>query len=830
MRRQLRIFSLVLAASALGLPSRGVAQAPLCPDRPNIVFILLDDFGWTSLPFLNPPAQWRAGDLPNPPGFRALQSPTYNRLDARLCALEGGMQDPVGVCPISLPEEEALALGTDAYFPASRSALPPEAMVASYSGVCEPCEGASCPACVPERDALPFRGGLRALAERGTMFPQFYAASAKCLPSRAAIVTGKHGNWTGAVDNGFGARLPREAPTFVKDLRERGGYRTGMIGKWHASGNPVGGPGEGFGDPLIEGAEKFDTCEDGFDEAIFYDKPARNYFSRKKLSCACARPGCPAAAGPATCACDEVGAPGGPDASPWALWGNREMPVHWVGGNPVIGKSIPGREDNCVAAVGPAHLAEEESGPAVRRGCPYSVRGYADLAGDFIRRNAGRTCSNAPSQSCSSASECPAGGSCTPPFFLMVSFTSVHNKHDAPKRTRDHYGTAGLGNRVRTSSYFAVMEETDAAIGAILDELESMGIDDETLVIFTSDQGPDGPELIFGNPQLRGGKGNVFEAGIRSPTIMKACSQSEGRVFQDLGSHVDLYRTVLDAAEVPVEDPPGTLIDGRSLWEEMRSGGWPPAPAGDRRDFAFARYGKDQGEIAVISRPGFFDGSTPPDWYELPEAKGVCAYIGDGDLTGVGDYGISRGPSEPLVLCDPDNGGAATCATVGDQGCLLVGGRCTGAPGEKLHDRPRCLGNADCGGIGTCEDPAPKVACNTCVRASWKLKTEIGNDDALPPKGGLFELSSDPEESRDFRGGQGVDSAADAQQVQMVEFALRGALERWKCSCLDPPPAPLDSGAVPDVGESWNQAGILHCKTLRPECQSWAPPDADLLP
>jgi hypothetical protein len=173
---------------------------------------------------------------------------------------------------------------------------------APYAESCEP----PVVGCDPARDALPGRGGLLRLAERGTIFTHFYAASAKCLPSRAATVSGKHGNWTGANDNGYADRLPRNADTLVKQLRERGHYRTGLIGKWHISGNPLATrrP-EGFADPPT-GRDGRDTCEDGFDEAIYYDSPERPYFKGPRMRCACARASC-APAGPASCPCADGG-------------------------------------------------------------------------------------------------------------------------------------------------------------------------------------------------------------------------------------------------------------------------------------------------------------------------------------------------------------------------------------------------------------------------------------------------------------------------------------------------------------------------------------------
>ncbi len=729
----------------------------------------------------------------------------------------------------------------------------------------------------PERDSLLGHGGLLRIARQGTVFTHFYASSALCLPTRAAIVSGKAGTWTGATDNGFSKRLDRNpvrSPganftwSLPRLLRESG-YVTGLIGKWHATGNPSAARGKAFGDASAGETDPWvrrngDTCEDGFDEAIYYDRAYRFYFKRGKMRCACARDGCdPAPRGP--CPCDARGDPGS-EASPWAIWGDdqpeppqagapppREQPYFVAAGAGGLVETcayqsrVLGAAANCDAAMAagvPTHLVNADAATlgAIRCGqrraprgiapdsigCPYSVRAYADLAVDFVRRHGTARCQGDPEQACTADAECGAAGPCEqpPPFLLIVSFTAVHDGHRAPARTRAHYGTLGRGNAGRSSAYWGLLEETDAAIGRILDELDqtmSAGgpLADRTLVAFTSDQGPDGPELQFGTPKLRAGKATLFDGGIRVPTLVRACAQSEARVVTRLASHVDLLPTFLEAAGVPRPTPaPGSdseAPDGRSWYGELTSSQW-PAPSPVVRDFAFAIFGK---EAAVVSRPGLFDGSTPPGWYPLPAAAGVCAFVGEGGSGKGGTFGPSRGPSEPLVLCDPDNQseGMDVC---GDQSveCRVLGGRCTDQqrPNASPAERARCKTSADCASGETCdpEDSVETVQCNACVRARWKLKAGPAGIGA--PGAGLFELASDPEESRNF-----IDPSdpllvhLDAQAaVADVGRALGGVLGRWRCSCQDPPPAPLSDDVPGIAGGAGVPAGDwsgerLHC-------------------
>lgn len=104
------------------------------------------------------------------------------------------------------------------------------------------------------------------------------------------------------------------------------------------------------------------------------------------------------------------------------------------------------------------------------------------------------------------------------PVFLDLWFHAVHMPWQAPAdlvtawRERLHNP-----EKKATPVYGAMIEVMDQAVGAVLDELETLGIADNTLVIFTSDNGGFGPAVN----NLRGGKGECFEGGIRVPLIAR---------------------------------------------------------------------------------------------------------------------------------------------------------------------------------------------------------------------------------------------------------------------------------------------------------------------
>lgn len=302
-------------------------------------------------------------------------------------------------------------------------------------------------------------------------------------------------------------------------------------------------------------------------------------------------------------------------------------------------------------------------------GCVYEARLFRDHARNFIARHADE------------------------PFFLMLAFHSAHDEHKAPKRTESHYDTIRVssrdGNNMKpptpTAPYWAIVEEVDAAVGGILAALDENGVcsggsssgtackvgelgqcpgeggacrpaRENTVVLFTSDHGGEGASA-YGNPDPRGGKGNVFEGAIRVGMLVRAPGMDGGGVSGMYGSmdrvtsHVDIFPTIAEAAGYDVgadgrlthagAGGPGSMpkqllacepgdthpdctepevhdkvvertVDGVSLLKtvldvDTRANGGPPvSPAPNERDFVFARYtGEGQ---AVVSREGYFLG------------------------------------------------------------------------------------------------------------------------------------------------------------------------------------------------------------------------------
>jgi arylsulfatase A-like enzyme len=304
-----------------------------------------------------------------------------------------------------------------------------------------------------------FNGGrsstphLDRIADEGVCLTQCYAGSPVCSPSRAALLTGRYPQRTGAIDTLQGRGLDRIAlsETTIADCFRASGYRTGLVGKWHNGALDA----------------RFHPNARGFEEFAGFSGGASDYWD-------------------------------------WAL--------------DVNGTESPGDG---------RYLTEVLTEHAVA----------------FVERHA------------------------RDPFFLLVAYNAPHFPLQAPQELVDGY--LERGETLGAAVTYAMVEVMDDGVGKLDDTLETLGLAENTIVVFASDNGPYlgdvyGVSLERFNYGLRGAKHYVFDGGIRVPALVRWPAGLEGeRVVSEMVHFTDWLPTL--AAAAGVAHPRATQLDGEDV-------------------------------------------------------------------------------------------------------------------------------------------------------------------------------------------------------------------------------------------------------------------------
>lgn len=177
------------------------------------------------------------------------------------------------------------------------------------------------------------------------------------------------------------------------------------------------------------------------------------------------------------------------------------------------------------------------------------------------------------------------------PFFLYLPHTMAHVPIDA---SEEFAGETGMG------TYPDVIHELDWSTGQILDTLEELGLEEDTLVVFTTD---DGPWLPYGEDAgsagpLRNGKLSLWEGGARVPTLMQMPGTiPAGTTCDEMTSHIDFLPTIANLAEAEL---PEATLDGKDITGLLEN----PESASTPHDYLMY-YNNGQNMQAVRNAEGF---------------------------------------------------------------------------------------------------------------------------------------------------------------------------------------------------------------------------------
>ena len=180
------------------------------------------------------------------------------------------------------------------------------------------------------------------------------------------------------------------------------------------------------------------------------------------------------------------------------------------------------------------------------------------------------------------------------PFFVYLPHYAIHTALQARPATLERFKAKAAGKQHHDPLYAACTYDLDDGIGRLLQKIKDLGIEQNTLVVFTSDNG--GTQASSQEP-LRGNKGGYYEGGIREPflvrwpAVVKPGSKCDTPVI-----NIDLYPTFLAAAGAAM--PEGKVLDGESLLPLLKQEG------GLKRDSIFWHFPGYLDNPVIRGRPG----------------------------------------------------------------------------------------------------------------------------------------------------------------------------------------------------------------------------------
>ncbi|CAM3328116.1 arylsulfatase [Zobellia roscoffensis] len=347
------------------------------------------------------------------------------------------------------------------------------------------------------------------LANEGIIFTDGHSSDAVCTPSRYSLLTGRY-SWRTSLKEGVlradGPCLIEKDRMTIASLLQENGYKTAMIGKWHLQMEFEGSLGKDrdWSKPFTDG-----PIEKGFD--YYFGIPASmNYGILTYLEN------------------DKV-------LDPPVLWTKKKADKR--------PRAFSDSIDPKGYRMTPPYISERKEGTSgwVEVAPSFNdelvLKTFADKAVDYISE---------------SATEAKAGK----PFFLYLPLTSPHLPHCTHP---DFQGKSNCGN------YGDFMEETDHRIGQVLKALKSNGIEENTLVIFSSDNGAETNYVYqrekyghYSSLNFKGGKRDIYEGGHRVPFLMRWPNGVQAGTKSDVPvCQTDYLATIADIVGVELPDNAG---------------------------------------------------------------------------------------------------------------------------------------------------------------------------------------------------------------------------------------------------------------------------------
>lgn len=326
------------------------------------------------------------------------------------------------------------------------------------------------------------------LASEGVMFTEAYTSYPICCPFRASVLTGKYAQGHGMVQNHFPLRGDQ---TFLAEVLKGAGYRTGYIGKWHLEG----GPKPGFVPPDRRfGFEQFVGFNRGHDylSSVYYDDTGQAYHSNRYE----------------------------PDYQTDQLMAFIDTATEAEDGKPWFG----------YVSYGPPHFPMDMPDYLRRVYNPDEVPLPPGVPDPALQE---RVQKHRNEVYCGGDPKCGH---------------KSHAAHETKKR-----GEPETEAEIREfiAEYYGMIHNIDWNLGRILNQLDALGIADDTMVIFLSDHG----DMCGQHGSFCGIKNQAYRAAMHVPLIIRYPAQFKPRrtdAMVDVGP--DMMPTLLEMCGIPLPD------------------------------------------------------------------------------------------------------------------------------------------------------------------------------------------------------------------------------------------------------------------------------------
>ncbi len=347
------------------------------------------------------------------------------------------------------------------------------------------------------------------LAQSGLRFTDAHCCAATCTPSRYALLTGRYAwrhDGVNVLPGDAQSLISPDEPT-IASVMKSAGYATGMVGKWHV----------GLGDGTIDwnGEIKPGPCELGFDDAFFFaataDRVPTVYIHNRRVVDLDAKD--PIAVSYTKKIGDDSNDPTGAD-------------------DPELLKMKLSEGHDGTIVDGISRIGFMTGGTAARWNDETMAATFTGKACEFIEQHK------------------------SSPFFLYFAPSDIHVPHAPADRFA---GRSECGIRCDT------ITQLDWCVGRVMEALQKNGVAENTLVVFTSDNGPvvddgynDNSVELLGRHKpagpFRGGKYSIYEGGTRVPFLAHWRGQIAPAVSDALVSQLDLLRSLAALAHQPVPE------------------------------------------------------------------------------------------------------------------------------------------------------------------------------------------------------------------------------------------------------------------------------------